>query len=359
MRRFSKLVVGGALIAFPAVADESTYSAFLEADSLTWSDSFPIDAFLNNFETGSFESGGETSFTHNQITVGAERGGFRAGLTTRYDYYTEYTPDTARLVFDSSNDGVQAGDYDLFVDLKEVQASGLQVGYAHAVSDALTIEARVSALTLHRLTDGDAFGAISIDANDEVSGAAEGDYSFTDNLLFSEEFPAPGGVGATADILVHWSPREKLKIRAAAYDIASYLKWDDVPRTEFIADTATAIREESGQLVVNPTLSGRDSQSDYLQRYFARYEIDTAYEVGKKAAIGLNIVNIEKATLAEMRASYAITNDLRVGAQYEWQSGGVGVSLNWKGLDVQLSADSFDHEKAVYARAKVGWRMHF
>jgi len=107
---------------FPAnaLAQEAVndWAVFTEFNSQTYSENFTIWGILDGIDDSVFTSGGEASFTHTELAIGARKGRWELSLFTRYDYLANYTADTAFLAFaDEAGVEVPDADYDISLNL--------------------------------------------------------------------------------------------------------------------------------------------------------------------------------------------------------------------------------------------------
>lgn len=335
-------------------------SVEFSAESVSWSENLSIEGVLDGFKSDRFDAGGDASFTHNEARL--ELSGDHLGLfaTTRYDYYAEYDPDVARLLVNDANGlPIQAGAYDVDLSLNEVQATGIGMSISHDLTDTISVEASVTALSLDRLTDGDVTGQLSAPQDGQFEAALSADYYYTRDIILERDVERPDGYGVTTDLKVNWAPTDNINVSVEARDLYSELHWKDAPRTELVSNTNRVTVADDGLLNVRPTLSGRESYEDHKQRYNPRLAASVAYDVNERWAVEQSVMKMDAVTLAESRVTWSVDDDLQISGTAEWSSGAIGAGVRWKNVDFELATNSLDADHASYLKATISVGVSF
>lgn len=353
------VMVGGDAAQAQEIPQAQDLEIYLRGQSLTYSESLSIQGLVDGLEGGRFVSGGEVSFTHNQVFLGARRGGWDVAFTVRYDYYTDYTPDAADVVYAIENNlPIEDGPYALDIQIKHIRARGLRFGYAREVTPGLDVWGGVTGLEADQLTDGRLQGSAVVN-DDDVTAAIMVDYFYTDDLLFNQTVDAPTARGVTLDVGARWRTSERLMLGVEIADVWSHLRWTDAPRTAADGATSVSALDDEGLLVVRPAVSGRNTQEDFTQRYHPRTTVGAQYQAAERFWISQQVFNIERAWLSTSAATVALSDHLALTTDYEWMSGGLGLGVRWRGLEAHIAADDFDLQDARYLNARLGAAARF
>ena len=342
-------------------AGASGWSLYSEFDSITFSESFSIyDALADEVEGGGFAQNGNNGFTHNQFEIGARKGPWDLAVLTRYDYLAEYSSDAASLLLASELGlPVPSDDFDIFAELSHSKSHGIRLGYHFNVTPDLTLTGRLSGLLAYGVVEGQLSGDLSFTDAKLETGDLELDYVFTTDIVFGREFDKPTGYGTSFDAIVHWRASENLSLEAAAYDVFSRIWWDDLPRTAADATTAISRLQDNGVLIVRPTINGQNFFEDFTQRLEARYAAKVDYKLSPKWSVSQDIFSLGRNQLTETEVNYHFPSGHKLGSSYEWVSGGAGINLAWKALNLEFATDSLNPKNARYAKLKLGLVKRF
>lgn len=274
----SLLLSTGALAQKPAVQTDQ-WSVFAQFDSFSYSEIMPIEQLLEDMEGSEFESG-DVAFTHNLLEAGASYGNFELAVFARYDYYLDFSSDTAELVYRDKNDlpvGTNRS-YDIDLEANHLRATGLKLAYRFVPLENLRIKAAISYLQADKLVDGDIRGTVATTAND-YNGELKLDYAYSEDLLFDREAQEPDGSGYSLDLHAWWQVNEQLALEVRLEDIVSRIEWDDAPYTEARVTSDTVNFDENGFLNTTPALSGIEAYKQHDQQLPARSTVTALYRV--------------------------------------------------------------------------------
>ena len=269
-----------ALASTEADAAQRSWRVYSNLDLFAYSEPVSIDAFADKFDD-SLESG-DTAFTHNRFEIGAEHRGITVALVQRFDYVTEFTPDTAFFHHASKNDiPIDASRaFDLHLDVERITATGLKAGYtwealptlqlhgaftwyfdaSRLQSGSATLVATEDLVDPQLLSDIEAvFDAQSGNSNPDLSpildlirdvrGGFQIDYAYNsprfdedmyrqpvligaqNPVITGVDFDAPDGSGYAVDIGVTWQAREDLRLGITIWDAFNEFEWDRAPQT--------------------------------------------------------------------------------------------------------------------------------
>jgi len=349
---------------------ETPYGIIIDAQSLSYSESFALDGFLNGLGGAGFSNGGDEAFTHNQIKLGVSYAmptagplsnlTLSGGVTSRYDYAAQYTPGLAHYIYTDANKLTPPdGNYDLSLSLNEISAAGIWGGVNYEITPDLALFANASYLTSGQATYGSAGGSGAIAAGDIDTLNVTLDYQFTDDLIFDTAYDTPDATGATFDIGATWKATSALYFDFYIADIWSEFHRSDMPRTIANATTETVTTNDDGTLNVRAALNGTNSRRDFTQSYASRRTARVRYALNDTWTLSQDVFNISDIWLSRSKVRYAISDSIAIGGEVEWKSGAVGVAGNWRSLELSVTTDDLDFKKARYLDVRLGLAHRF
>lgn len=350
-----------AALQFSATAEAIVY---IETESIAVSESVDLESLLDGFQGDRLDASGQRIFSHNEVAIGAKATKWAtewdAAVVGRYDYFADYSTDTAALVFAYANSFDPApGNYDVDLSLREIQSTGLRFGASSKLSEQFEIGSRIFLFQSRMLTNGRLNGSISLDQNALVSGQADLDYFYQEDLLFNREVNAPKGQGISTDIFARWNATPRLAVNVELEDVWSMIEWNDAPRTVATADTNTARFDPDGLLVVNPVLQSQTTFEDFRQEFHIRSTLRADYRTSDRWSISQTVFNTGDLWLVPTRVEYSLNESWTLSAETEWlnQAFGIGIASEW--LSLALTSDSIDISSSQYLHARAAVRFQF
>ena len=258
----------------------SSQEVYVSADGFAHSESKAVKSITGNWD-GDLHSG-EIAFSVDRAEVGIVMGDWRIGYLSRYDYYFEYSPNTAELINASKNKLPLAPgtNYDLYLHANTLVSKGLRVGYTHKYKD-LTYGLSVSYLQGKRFTNGTIRGdAVSLSDRD-YDFNFDVDYFYSQDKLFDRRVEQPKGRGYALDLVLNWRVGERLRFGFRADDILARMSWRDAPRTIATATSDTKEFDSSGYVIYKPVISGLETNQDYLQKIPRKLFLSADYTISQ------------------------------------------------------------------------------
>ena len=345
----------------PQRADD--WQVYLRGDSLTWSESFSIEAMLSGLR-GGFAQGGEFSITHNHIELGASKGtpigDVEVGVFYRYDYLARYSPSASIVGLNIAN-GIPfgVGDYDLTLGVQHSQARGLRLGYKLEPLDSLDLTVGLSGFAAVDLLYGSTSGTGNISNAGELSAALDIDYSYSSDLVFDREVDKPSGIGAALDFGAEWRPHKRISFELDVRDLWSETVWDEAPRTVASLQSTRVTETPDGRLEVSPFFSGRHSYEELKLSYPIKSNVKASYQVSDKWRVHQDAFLVESHWLSETGVTRKFGPDIEIGAKLEWTQNAVGISAAWKGVQLEVATNSLDLDRASYLECRLVGRFSF
>lgn len=397
---------------------KANWRFYTDLDVFAFSEPVSIDAFANRFDDKL--EGGDTAFTNNHLELGAEFRNFRFALVQRLDYITEFTEDTA-LFHHSNKNRIpidQSRQFDLFLDVERLSATGFKFGYQHNFSRH--VEVAVNFTWYNKVTRLQS-GSTGIVATDDVvdpqlradiqsffdnrgnstdldplralvSGVTGGyriDYAYNapkfsedtyrEPILFGDpnpvitgvNFDEPEGTGYSVDVDVSWQVRNDLLLTLELRDIANEFEWDNAPQTTatfdlnpFLLDAIDVAQDLLEGVPTFPNAPIEDNwivnirNETYEQKLPVRANLTASYRTGLKP----DILGWKPVVSVTGGWHHTGTKDfqrvgLRVdGFRFEYDFAARSIGLGWQGryLHARLLTDNFDFEKAHTLGLSVG-----
>lgn len=272
------------LVFAPLTVKAQGYSGYFLVDSFSYSEPFAIRALA----TGDWDTefhGGEKIFSTDRIEFGIAGNKWQLGILRRYDYFYEFTPDTAYLKHSAENhlDLVPGQELELYLKANEFIANGITLGFAEIVGKA-SFGIRVSYLKGEQLTSGSLSGSASVINEKDYDLNFDVDYYYSEDLLFDREVAAPDGNGFAIDLDIGWQAGNwdfMLDIK----DLLARIYWQDAPRTVASGNSNTVNYDANGYLAFNPAVSGLETNQDYTQTLPRKIDFTTTWQLDDYAML--------------------------------------------------------------------------
>lgn len=342
-------------------AQDSSWSLFTEFDSLSYSESFSIAEIIDSddIEGLGFSDGGSDVFTHNNVAIGLRKRGWELAVLTRLDSYVNYTADTAQIILANEiDDEVSNGNFNIDLRANHSESLGLRLGYKHEINPNVSVTGRISGLVASEIIDGSLSGDLAF-LDTDIEGELLLDYVFSQDIAFDREFESSEGYGFSIDGILNWKVNEKVELEFGAYDFVNRIWFDDITRTRADATTAVARTMDNGILIVRPTLTGENLFDPVTQKLRPRYDAKLNYALSNRWQLSQDLFMTGGNYLTQSEAVYTVNSDLELGANYEWISQALGISIHWKTFKFGFATDSLNINKARYAKLHLGLDIEF
>ena len=260
------------------------FSTYFSLDSFAYSEPIAIKAIFDDWDAPLHT--GEIAFAFARAEIGVGWNQWRLGVFRRYDYYYEFTPDTAYLKHSSENNlQLNTGEQlDIYLKANTIIANGLSLSHTLIMED-VSFGIRVSYLKGRNLTSGSLAGNAEVLAENDYDLVFDVDYYYSEDDLFDREVIAPEGDGYSIDINIDWNLGDNWNFNLTANDLLAKIFWKDAPRTIATGSTDTKEFDENGFVVFNPLISGLETYEDYTQTLPRRINFTTAYLFDKKSIL--------------------------------------------------------------------------
>lgn len=343
----------------PATDGWTVYS-----DLSAWqaSDAVPISQVEDEWLHYSPRSGRNTALMRTRIAAGVEKNRWRLGVEVRQDAYLttdRETLDTLWL-FQQERKPAPPASFALQGRYFSWQAQGLRIGYAfegpRLAGRASSIELSGAVYGGQRLRERSLRGRLHYPQAQTYDFAA----SHTDadsRMVYPFMGAAPGARGAGLSLAASMPLAEAWTLRLQADDLASRLRWKNLPvNTESLASD-TSFHDEQGYLNYRPLLSGHKRQ---LNRHFRipRYTsaaLDYRY---RDWGAGVHVARYAGETIPTLSLSRRFGWLTLLGTvETRFDSAGVGFEAG--NLRLLLQSDSFKLEQARTRSLQLHYHLVF
>lgn len=258
----------------------SAFDVYFTADGFAYSESKAVKSITGNWD-GDLHTG-DVTFSVDRAEAGVDWGKWRLGYIKRYDYYFEYSPDTAELVHKIKNkiSLVPGEQYDLYLLANTLVADGLRLSYQQK-RNAFSYDVSLSYLKGERFANGSLHGGAQALSDKDYDFNFDVDYFYSQDKLFDRVADVPDGDGYAVDIAFDWQMNERLKLGFRANDVVARMYWRDAPRTVAVATSDTKEYDQNGYVIYNPVISGVETNEDFVQTIPAKLYLSADYAIDK------------------------------------------------------------------------------
>lgn len=339
--------------------NKNSWSVFSRFDSFSYSEPAPIDQVIHDMEGNAIQSG-DVAFTHNAVEVGARYGKAELSLLQRYDYYMEFTPETADLIYRDKNDlsASPNREYPIELEANHLRAKGIKLAYNFAPLQNLQIKVAASYLQADVLIDGDINGEIVTTTND-LTGELHLDYAYTDDKLFDRQAESPEGKGFALDLYTQWQVSDKLGLDMSLEDVANLITWDRAPYTQARITSNAVNFDENGFLNTTPVLSGIEGYSKHRQRLPLRASLRGTYQVTNTYDALITWKRVAEVDFPRIGVRYKPSPNRFWQAFYDVKTQAIGVGYQSGNLGYVLSMDDAQWSQAHALGLSVQYRIVF
>lgn len=324
-----------------ALDEDDSSQLFFKVNSTSYSDTASIYQIVDGLQGGSIDNG-RYAFTHNQVELGASFGRWFISGRSRYDYYLEYAPDTAQVIYrDANNQPLERNrQYQLQISAVHARTKGISVGYSGAITSSLSIGLAVSVLKSDTLLDGSVSGAVSVD-NDDYSGNVFIDYVYDEPLFLNlEPLGSPTGQGYTLDVNAEWQLTPTVQLALEWMDVASEIKYDDASFTIATANSNQISFDEDGLIGVKPLVQGRRGGKPHTLRFPKRSKIAIDAQVRERVTLITAWRQHAQIDFYSLGARFAFSPRRNLAFEYDFKSHAARIGFASRSWELALGMDT-------------------
>ncbi|VUD56717.1 hypothetical protein TDB9533_02363 [Thalassocella blandensis] len=356
----SLLIFGGCFAASHAQALQGQQVEFFsEVSSFSYSDVATIKQTADSLKGPAIRSG-EFAVTANYASFGnkihfANQDNYLGvKIFQRVDYYLEFTPDTAHLIYADQNDIELSGEKDYQVDMfsNSISASGIAAIYGGRPLDQVKLELTLSFMEVDYMNYGRLWGNLNSLSND-AEGKLNLDYHYSDDVFFDREESGEKAKGWSVDVNASWTISPSFDISLASRDLMSEIRWDQQDRTVAQANSDRLVNTE-GQLKVRPALSWIESETDIVQKLPRQIDFRQNYHLNQNNTVGLQQYVYDSRVFFRSYYERSFNRYGRVKTYYDWSVDAFGLAYHSKLFYFDIASDSKDFEKAYTFSLSMG-----
>lgn len=327
------------------------WTVYSTVDVLQASDAVPIGQIDGAWTDYSPRAGRNTALMRARAAAGVERNGWRLGVELRQDAYliTDRASLDAYVMFQRRQKPTAPASFPLQARYFNWRAQGLRLGYTF---DGPRFGERASAIDVsaavygrQRLRERSVSGTLTY-GQDGTYGATASHVDADSRMIYPFMGDAPTASGASLSLGAMLPLSDAWTLRLRADDLASRLRWKNLPRNTETLNTASTSYDANGYINYAPMLSGRKQQIERdfdIPRYNAaslayRYQDwETSLQLARYAGETMP-------TLSLARRFGWLT--LRANVETRFGSGGFGVEAGNFRLALQSDAWNLSEAKA-------------
>lgn len=333
-----------------ANAVEKSY-VYQHTESFSFSEVSPIKQFAKGLKGPAIDSG-EVAITTSQIELGhkfhlsEKLGGISYAIFSRFDYFLEFSNDTAIIAYADKNDTPLPQERTYLIDLaaQHIRASGVKVGYHGNYFSNLDAQFYVSFLKANNMIDGRIYGQLS-DLIDDPSGELILDYQYSEDQFFDRERSELTATGYTIDVNLQWRPSKAFHIHIKSKDVFSRIMWKDQDRTVGSATTNRIEFDDDGSFNVRPALSWRESVRDLNQRLPIQLTLQGNYNATHRDTLQLETFRYDTYNFSQVAYQHRFAQKIYVGLVYNIDLNATGFRVDTPYFKLNISADDYDYEQ--------------
>jgi hypothetical protein len=326
------------LLAVPPIC-HAGFDPYFKVDSLFYSEPIAVKAITGNWHAPLHS--GDTAFTTDKIEIGIAWDGWSIGTLYRYDYFFNFTPETAELVHSSKNKiELKPGrHYSLALNANGLRTRGIKLAREIRIDQGLSVSAGVSLLEGVKFINGGISGNAVATAVKDYDVNFQVDYTYSKDTLFDRIATPPKGKGYSLDLDANWQPTRSLKVSLAWLDLLGMVKWFDAPFTKATGNTDNKAYDENGYVIYNPVVTGIESNRDYKQRIPRKFFLESSYHYTKQSSFQLKYQDYGIEDFFYAGIGWETANDLKLKLLYCAEVGTIDIGFAMPNFSIALISD--------------------
>lgn len=355
------LVIGYTIFSTQNICALEKNYFYQNTESFSFSEVSPIKQFAKGLKGPALDNG-ELAITTSHIELGhkfhisKKIGGISYALYSRFDYFLEFSNDTAIIAYADKNKLPIPEERTYNVDLaaQHIRAHGLKLGYHNSYFNNVNVQFYISLLEANNMIDGRIYGQLS-DLSDSPSGELMLDYQYSEDQFFDRERSELTANGYAIDIDIQWHPSPNYYFKIKSKDVFSNIMWKNQDRTVGSATTNRIDFNDEGQLNVRPALSWRESERNLNQKLPIQLTLQGNYNVTSRDTLQLETFRYDTHYFSHAAYHHRFSKKIYVGLSYNVDLKATGFELNTPYFKLNISADNYDYEKAKALEFTLGF----
>lgn len=335
----------------------------LSTTSVSYSEASAIYQIYNESWKDQPQIHGRKAFSRNRLSLGIRKHGISLAYIERHDWLSDFSPDTARLLYlEGSDQPIPAGDeYDFNLRIKQLSARGLRIGFHLPEWKNINLITYFSMLHGRRFQEGHLQGDVLQPSPSNYRGKASINYYYSQDLLLEHQLDSPTGHGNALDIELHWQ-HGPLQASLIAEDLWMKMTWDDAGRTIGQLDTDTVAYNANGFVRYNALFSGMRGIDEYHQNMPAMTYGEFIWNHDQLRFIN-GVWYYYNKMFPFIGLGHHISKTSYMSTSYEFNSGKVTLEYRYQqqnsDLSLRLGSDNtdFSYAKALELNISTGYRF--
>jgi len=307
-------------------------------DSFSYSESLPAYSLLKDRWQGKLKPGG-LSYTRNRLDFSIENNHWKVSALWRFDYKAQYTPDTAKLIYNSKNKIKldQREDYNISLKVNHLAARGLGFGYKNTWQ-RLTYGLYLNLWQGYQATNGILSGTAFSDETGDY-GDLQIDYSYTKDILFDRKFDKVTANGLSSDLFVSYKINQNWIIDLKIDDLYNQMKWQKLPHTQ--ADITHLPDQDKAQA----TVSGVENFINLKQKMNVAINTWVTY-TNASYALKTGVQSYHNDSQPWLSYLYQESHLGQVELKYFTKTQAISLIFESRNLKASIVADNFNYKRA-------------
>jgi hypothetical protein len=336
-------------------AAASEYQPYADIQSITYSQPISIASMLGEWNPPF--KGGDRALTYNKAELGVMGNGWQLGVFKRYDYLLTFSRQTARLYYLTDNHlplepGTQ---FPLRIEAHQQLSRGLRLGFNRRLSASLKIGLAASYLQGQALIDGKLKGNALVTAATDYDFQFDTDYTYSRDVLFERHVRAPQGDGYSLDLKLDWQANERLHGQLGIVDLIAKIYWNNAPYTTATASSATKTYDEDGYVRYQPSISGYESNQDFVQDLPRKIFLSAQYQWSRDRELLAEVQDLSIRRFTSIGMGWRQSADSRLQALYNITARALSLRYLHKQLRLEVGSDHWDVNQARYFVLQIGY----
>lgn len=334
------------------------------SDISAWqaSDAVPISQIEDVWTAYSPRAGRNTALMRSRIAAGVERNRWRLGLELRQDAYLVTNRDTldAFYMVQQKRTPAPPASFALQGQYFAWQAQGLRIGHAF---DGLRIAGRTGSIELsaavygrQRLRERSVYGILTY-PRAGTYGFAASHVDADSRMTYPFMGEAPRASGAALSLAATLPLAEAWTLRLRADDVASRLRWKNLPLNAESLSSDVGSYDEHGYVNYRPLLSGRKRQ--LTQRFrIPRYTAAALDYRHQDWGASVHVARYAGETIPTLSLSRQVGwLTLHANVETRFESAGIGVDAG--NFRLLLQSDTIKLERAKTRSLQLHYHLDF
>ncbi len=192
-------------------------------------------------------------------------------------------------------------------------------------------------------------------------------YTYNANLNEADSqktypFMPPGsttsmGYALDFGLRLQWQNGKRLDL--AINDLASVIRWKNLPQTTMTVNSATATYDSQGYIMFNPSMSGQNSRTDLTQKLDTKGSIQFHAPLAESWSANLDVEWIKDNVFPRLGVEYVTARGIEVAADYDIRFGTFGLGATWKNSYLVARTQSMNFDQSRGYGVAAGWLYRF